>query len=259
MRRSPRLGLALLIALLAACGRHEAHRSEPAPDSTVGQVQPGDTNPADASYPSPPQPAGPQIGKSDSLINAIKPQLDDWVVMWRETLPGFLPESLWSQGKRVWKPGNEGGMEGGAGSELTATILTLDSPGGRYSLCIDNYQYIQPDGDTLIVGGDPESQPSLTDNIVKRQENLAMCGTSCGFHWAKWLSPTSFALGSWTEADEYGQWKQGRLTVYSIRESTRVDYATRIVSVNDYDRYYRAWTLWLLKRYHEIMKAHPKT
>ena len=74
-----------------------------------------------------------------------------------------------------------------------------------------------PDGDSLIVGGDPESQPSLTDNTTKASVNLAMCGTPCGFHWAKWLSPTSFALGSWSEADDYGHWMQGGLSIYSIR------------------------------------------
>jgi hypothetical protein len=263
-----RLFAVLIVVLFTAtsCGRHEAKRAEPAPDSTLATSPRSSAgNSADTFEPAPPQPSGPQVGKRDSLINAIAPQLSDWVVMWRETLPGFLPDSLWSQGKDSWKfvgvrEPDSGPVEDGAPSgDLAARILTLDSPGGRYSLCIDNYQYMTPDGDSLIVGGDPESQPSLTDNTTKASVNLAMCGTPCGFHWAKWLSPTSFALGSWSEADDYGHWMQGGLSIYSIRDSTRANYVTRIVPVNDYDRYFRAWNLWLLGRYREIMKARPGT
>jgi hypothetical protein len=246
-----------------SCGRHEAKRAEPAPDSTLATTPPSSAgNPADTFEPAPPQPSGPQVGKRDSLINAIGPQLSDWVVMWRETLPGFLPDSLWREGTESWEfagarePGSGSLEDGTSSGDLTSQILTLDSPGGR---CLDNYQYIQPDGDSLIVGGDPESQPSLRDNTTKASVNLAMCGTSCGFHWGKWLSPTTFALGSWNQADDYGHWMQGGLSIYSIRDSTRANYVTRIVPVNDYDRYFRAWNLWLLKRYREVMKSHPGT
>ena len=78
---------------------------------------------------------------------------------------------------------------------------------------------------------------------------LLQTGSMAGYHWGAWLSNTSFAVGGWTEADDYGQWMQGQLWLYSLSDSTVSTYATRIISADVYARYEASWHGWLLKRY----------
>jgi cytosine/uracil/thiamine/allantoin permease len=73
------------------------------------------------------------------------------------------------------------------------------------------------------------------------------------------LSPTRFALGGWRDADDFGQWKQGSLWIYSLTDSMMASYSTRIVSSVDYERYAAAWNAWLLRRYRTIVSSRPRS
>src|SRR5207249_9794046 len=110
---SERVAAVVLTALLLVApsaaqreGQHEvqsegSHTLAPR-DSTSTYV-----NPADVPHPCPPQPSGPQIGKTDSLMNAAAPKLSPWVKMWQASLPGFKQDSLYRVGTaRALRGGN---------------------------------------------------------------------------------------------------------------------------------------------------------
>ena len=84
-------------------------------------------------------------------------------------------------------------------------------------------------------------------------------GTSCWFDWGVWLSPASFALAGGQEADDFGQWIQGTLQIYSLSDSTVATYVTRIVSREEYGRYRQAWERWLRARYRSLRASRPRT
>jgi hypothetical protein len=260
--RLTRIALALVaMALIAGCGKRGPNHESPGRDSSHGRGSQPYENPATVPHPSPSQPAGPQIGKSDSLLNAIAPRLMDWVSMWRAALPGFRADSMWGGWRAKWSRIHADSVSDDLfrkedESDVTYELLGLPSPDGRYLLHIDRYQYVAVDDGELEVGGDVDSHPILVDQHAKTFVTLDECGTPCGYHWGRWLSPTTFALAGWHDADEFGQWRQGGLSIYSIPDSSVVTYATRIVSRDSYDRYETAWEDWLLKRYRAVRAHH---
>jgi hypothetical protein len=256
-----RLTIVVLVVLCAGCAKQDGGRADHSTESDSARAGPGYVNPADVPHPSPPQPSGPQIGRTDSVMNAVAPGVTEWIAMWRPALPGFESDSLWRTGSRRWRPiyvrNLEPEHQAGGEEGLTFQILGLPSPGGRHVLNVDWYQLIQPSGDSLEVGGEPDSQPTLIDHHTKQEAILAQCGTGCGFHWGEWLSTTSFALGGWQDADDFGQWKQGVLAIYSLTDSSVTSYETRIISVADYARYESGWGAWLMRRYRAVKGARP--
>ncbi len=194
-------------------------------------------------------------------MNAIAPELSDWVSMWRAALPGFEVDSTWGGVQQRWSPIFSDTIEDDfgktvSGGDITFKLLGVTSPGGRYVLDIDRYQHIGLENDELEVGGEPDSWTLLIDRRANREMTLARCGTPCGYHWGRWLSPTKFALAGWQDADESSEWKQGNLLIYSMTDSTVDAYVTRIVSASDYELYQEAWKAWLLRRYHEFRSSH---
>ena len=241
--------LALAFALAEGCARKSDELGEFTADSTA-TAQPT------VAYPSPPQPEGAQVGRSDPILNAAEPQLRDWVTMWQAALPGFRVDSTWKADIQRWAPRqrrierNLQHME--VETDLAFRLLSSRSPDGRYSRDVDTYQVAFPMGDTIETGGEPDSQPVLVDLADSTEAPLQFCGPGCGFHWGAWLSPTRFALGGWQQADDHGQWLQGSLSIYSIRDLTVRRYETRIISAGDYALYNAAWKRWLLGRYHRL-------
>ena len=223
-------------------------------------------NPAAVPHPCPPQPTGPQVGRSDPLLNSARPILAEWSAMWARALPDFAVDSLWRVGTDRWaamyvrpfepvKPGPGVDVE----DYLAFELLGIRSPDRRYTLDVDDYQAVVPMGDSIEVGGEPDSQCSLIDDRQRLEAMLHQCGTGCGFHWGAWLSPSSFALGGWSEADDYGEWQQGHLWLYSLADSSVTEYVTRIVPADTFERYKDAWLSWLLGRYRAWKRVHPPT
>jgi len=151
------------------------------------------------------------------------------------------------------------GEDSDAGADLATELLSLPSPDHRFILCVDSYQVVIPGSESVEVGGEPDSRCSLIDMRDTTEVVLQFCGTSCGNHWGCWLSPTSFAVGGWNNADDFGQWKQGGLSLYSLRDSSVTEYQTRIVSEESYRAYEAAWHGWLLKRYQVWMRSRRAT
>jgi len=216
---------------------------------------------AEAVHP-PAQPSGPQIGKTDALLNAAVPKLSTWMAMWAAALPGFEADSLWAGSRGRWLPGSGGVDEDylheahESPDDVTFKLLAFPSPGGHHLLYVDVYQAIMADGDTLEIGGEPDSRTVLINQRTNTVAIIRSCGTPCGSHWAAWLSPTSFALAGWQDADAYSEWKQGTLEIYSIPDSTVATYVTRVVPAKDYEQYVSAWESWLLKRYRALRNTH---
>lgn len=257
-----RMGRVVVLAWIAwaslGCERRPAATGS-APDSTAAP----DRTPADAAVGAPPQPAGPQIGKTDESINAAAPRLAEWVGMWRRSLPGFEVDSLYRWGsKTAWEPGVVQPLESvfPPSSEQAATfqVLHATSPDGRYDLIFDRYQYIEEGAGGVEVGGEPDSAPLLLDRKLGTSYQFAFCGTPCGYHWGAWLSPTRFALAGWQEAGDDGRWKQGHLTLYSIADSSRVAYQTRIIPARDFAGYAQAWRSWVAARFRALTRSSPK-
>lgn len=184
--------------------------------------------------------------------------------MWVQALPGFAPDSLWLVHRGRWTPLARGryeprviGKDADPGEDLAFELLGLHSPDRRYILDVDSYQVIVPGDDALTVGGEPDSRCTLIDESARLELVLLECGTPCGSHWGTWFSNSSFAVGSWDDADDFGQWKQGGLSIYSIPDSSVSVYATRIVSAAAYARYEAAWHGWLLERYRKLKHPRP--
>ncbi len=258
--------LVLLAVVLASCSPHRPseRRERAASDSASALAAP--INPADVPHPCPPQPAGPQVGRSDPALNAAAPRLAEWSALWAHALPGFATDSLWGVGRERWKPDRVIAYERstpGVDSDreeqddLAADLLDVRSPDRRLTLCVDSYQVVIPAGDSIEVGGDPDARCSLIDQRHSTETVLMQTGSMAGYHWGAWLSPASFVLGGWTEADDYGQWMQGQLWIYSLSDSTVSSYVTRIVPAGDYEKYRAAWHGLLLRRYREWKRTHP--
>jgi hypothetical protein len=254
--------VALIASLLtmAACARRETQHEierESTPPRASRDTTSAYTNPAAVPHPSPPQPAGPQVGKTDSIMNAAARRLNPWVRMWQASLPGFKPDSLYHNGMRP-------ALRGGYVQPLrniyppdpehrdVFSVLSAMSPDGRYKLVFDWYQYIGENEGDIETGGEPDSAPLLLDLRFRTSNQFEFCGTPCAFDWGVWLSPTSFALGGWQDADEYGQWKQGRFSIYSIPDSTASSYVTRIISAENFVDYRAAWKAWVAARYRAL-------
>jgi hypothetical protein len=204
--------------------------------------------------------AGP-IGRTDATMNAIAPELEEWVAMWRTVIPGFEVDSLWGGKRQKWVPDRVSKLESNSDNEndedtLTFRVLGIPSPDGHRILYIDSYQWIQGGEGGIEAGGEPDSKPVLIDRHARIETDLEFCGTTCGFHWGRWLSADRFALGGWSDAGEDGQWKLGSLSIYDVRDSTVINYVTRSVPDSEYARYHAAWKQWLLKRYRE---TRPRT
>jgi hypothetical protein len=258
------LEVAALVLAVLGCGRKttsmRGHGS--AADSTSAST--GFTNPAEVPHPCPAQPSGPQVGRSDPRLNAVSPRLAEWTAMWAQALPGFAPDSMWLVHRGRWNALARGkyqpmviGKDADPGEDLAFELLGLRSPDRRYILDVDSYQVIEPSGDSLNVGGEPDSRCTLIDEPARLEFVLLECGTPCGYHWGTWLSNSSFAVGGWNDADDFGQWKQGGLSIYSIPDSSVTEYATRIVSAAAYARYEAAWGGWLLRRYRMLKHSRP--
>lgn len=50
-----------------------------------------------------------------------------------------------------------------AGDDLAFALLGIHFPDGRYFLDVDGYRAIEPEGDSIVVGGEPDSYCSLID------------------------------------------------------------------------------------------------
>jgi hypothetical protein len=199
------------------------------------------------------QPSGPPIGQSDTLVNARRPQLAEWETMWSAAMPGFSVDSLWLVRRDRWRPLYERPFERRreSSNDVSFEVMGIRSPDETRTLLVDGYQLIQPEGDSLEVGGEPDSQTSLIDHRTIVETIITQCGPSGGFDWGEWNSATSFALGGWTETDD-GQAKLGCLWFYSIPDSTVVEYRTRIVTPDEFSRYQAAWRGWLNTRYRAV-------
>src|SRR6185436_13845940 len=101
------VGLAMSVVLgLVGCGKKQAgaDRADGAkPDSARNMAS--DENPAAVPHASPPQPQGPQVGRSDPLLNASRTRLAEWASMWGRALDGFSLDSLWLVRRGHWSPG----------------------------------------------------------------------------------------------------------------------------------------------------------
>ncbi len=244
--------LVFIVAALGAvgCAKRESH-------------QEGSTTRAVAQDSLSPQPTGALVGKNDPQINSAAPKLKPWVVLWQHAIPGFLPESLYLMGtapafrgghvqplKNVYPPP--------AVNASAFLVFSARSPDGAYNLIFDRYQCIAEDGEELEIGGDPDSGPLLLDLRRGVSNQFETCGTPCGFDWGVWLSPTEFALAGWQDVKGTGPWKEGRLAIYSLEDSTSTTYVTRPIPPGTFAKYRATWEAWVASRYRALkpVKAH---
>jgi hypothetical protein len=199
--------------MLAGCGRREERQTTVAPPRTQG----------------------------DSLIHAIAPELEEWVAMWRAAMPKFKADSLWALPRYRWTPVAESGFEDP--DSLGRNLYGVWSPDGTRCLVIDSHLWFRINGDAIEAGGAKESRPRLVDHRTQTGVSVALCESSCGYHWASWLSGTRFVLAGWQDSESGG--KQGTLFVYDLGDSMVTPYTTRVVSAADYPRYFVAWKRWL--------------
>jgi hypothetical protein len=240
--------LAVFVLGSAGCQSKEP-KATPVPESATG-----DTTSGMRSESGPPQPSGAQIGTSDSLMNVAAPKLEEWIAMWRASLPGFAVDSLWMDKKQRWSPDLLRKIEGDIRHRETPTdvafeILGIRSPDGRRILDVDRYLVIEPVGDDVDESGEPDSQPWLIDRRAGTEALLKTCGTDCSFHWGTWLSPSRFALAGMRDGDDgYGHWVQGQIWIYSLDDSMVAGYVTRIVTRERAGGYAAARHEWLRAR-----------
>jgi hypothetical protein len=209
----------------------------------------------------PPPPPGDPVGHKDARLNAAAPNLAEWVTMWRAADPRFQPDSLYFAGESAAfrggyvQPLNDFDPPSPEGASIM-DVLAADSPDDRYKLVFDHYQGITDDDGDVDIAGDADSAPLLLDRNQGISNRFEFCGPSCGFHWGAWLSPTSFVLAGWEEPGPTQRWTRGRVTIYSIPDSSSASYVTRAMSAEDFDRYRSAWKQWVVARYHAYKAKH---
>jgi len=261
------VAVTVLFLATAGCVRREKPREvqrDVSPPSAAPDTTPTYANPVEVPHPCPPQPRGPQVGKTDSLMNVAAPRLSRWARMWQTSLPGFQPDSLYREAvhsalrggyvqplKNMYPPDPD--------HRSVFSVLSAMSPDGRYKLVFDWYQYVGERDGEVVTGGEPDSAPLLLDLRFGTSNQFETCGTPCAFDWGTWLTSTTFALGGWESVDDYGQWRQGRLSIFSIPDSTETSYVTRIISAEKFGKYRAAWEAWVAARYRALKEARPRT
>lgn len=245
-----RLALTVGIISILGCGRRsvEERRSGVAADSARASLNRQSPEGVPSSNF---EPTGPPIGRSDTLVNAARPQLAEWEALWSAAMPGFALDSLWLVGQRRWRPIQQRPFvrRRQTSKDVSFEVLGLRSPDESRTLLIDHYLVVEPEGDSLSVGGEPESEPSLIDHRAIVESLFALCGTPCRYSWGTWLAADRFALGGFSDSDTRGRLHHGSLWIYSISDSSVSEYGTRSFSREEYDRYLASWNAWLLRRY----------
>src|SRR5206468_11110350 len=140
----------LLIGLLWACGGKKPDRAAVSTTQDSSTLQPETRSER-------------PIGRSDAVMNGLRPALHEWVAMWRRAIPGFEVDSLRSEGRSAWSISWTPAFTPNRFTEvpwedsLTAAVFTVQSPDGEFDLEIDDYQAITEDGGVFSVGGEPDS------------------------------------------------------------------------------------------------------
>ena len=232
-----------LVTIPLGCSK----RKEPPSGGVVGET--------------PPPPPGKPVGQNDPRVNAAVAKLAEWVAMWRAADPTFRPESLYFAGARAaFRDGYIQPIRDfdapSAEEAPTMEALAADSPDRRYKLVFDHYQEITEDHGDIDISGEPDSAPLLLDRKRGISNRFEFCGTPCGFFWGAWLSPTSFVLAGWQEAEPTSHWTRGQVTIYSIPDSTSATYVTRATSSAGFEHYREAWVHWVTPRYRAFQAKH---
>jgi hypothetical protein len=249
MRRFGVVGvfMALVASMwLAGCGG----RSQSSTTSTASGVAQQDG--ADLPVDQRPKILGPPLGPGDSVMIGIAGPLAPWVEMWGQAIPGFHVDSLHRGGSSTaFRGGQVQPLEAVEPSlaGLSHRVFAVDSPTGRYSLIIDQFQGVVEDRGVLVASVGTESAPLLLDRGRRSSNRFATCGADCRFEWGAWIDSLRFVLAG---SNSSGPGAGGYLDVYSIEDSSRVRYWTRVVSEDERRRYETAWGQWLRQRYREL-------
>ncbi len=200
------------------------------------------------------------VGASDSLILAIAPRIEPWVVMWRQAMPEFRPDSLIRVGvapafrgyvqplKAMYPPSEE--------KKATFQILTASSPDGRYNLIFDSYLIIEQDAGEIDISGEPDSAPLLLDLLQGVSNQFEFCGTDCKFHWGVWLSPKRFVLAG-SQYDDPPGVLRGKVQIFSLDDSSVTTYVTRGAPPSRAGEYRLAWRTWVVSRFRALKNSKP--
>lgn len=255
--RSAGFALALLLAAAVAAGcARKSGDSSGAADSTAARPAAGASTTRDPDDERPDALFGPAIGARDSLIETIRPDLAEWVALWRSAQPAFRVDSLRAGGWSAFRPAPDAmpwpfpGITHDAGGPESSPAMLRVAPGGRYALLIDRYLDVSTDGPPgADVGGEPDSAPVLLDRGTGVTSTFEFCGTSCVFQWGAWIDSTRFVLGGQAFTGLAGGGAYGTLGYYDLRARRK---ATWYVPASDsaaLERYHRAWWEWLMRRY----------
>lgn len=252
---------AVLVLAAAGCAKKESRQETNATDSIAARES---RSSAELPGAAPSESASIPVGRSDSLINAIAPKIAPWVAMWLHAEPEFEADSLIRVGtasafrgateqplKSFYPPPEE--------SEPVFLILSAHSPDSRYNLIFDWYQHIEETGEEIDIGGDADSGPLLLDLRRGTASLFGMCGTPCGYHWGIWISPSSFALAGWQEADASSRSHRGRLEIYSLADSTVTTYVTRVVPSKQFALYRATWEKWVATKFRALKTPTPRS
>jgi hypothetical protein len=223
-------------------------------------------NPADRPEPKPPQPAGASIGRRDSLMNALRPELAEWVTMWRAAIPGFKVDSLYFVDRHPWKivweelpPTDKHAPWYPWDDQISAQVLTITSRDSAFELWIDADQSIdESDSGEIVIGGEPDSRSELIDRHGNRSVRIFDAGTGAGAHWGHWFGSRRVALAGWSNASDYGHWNQGWISIYSIPDSSITRYVTRIIPWDKFRLYSAEWEKWIAARYRTLKRRASK-
>src|SRR5258705_7587959 len=131
---------------LAGCGG----RSQSSTNSSTasGVAQQDEAVPVDQR----PKVLGPPLGPGDSVMAGIGGPLAPWVEMWGQAIPGFQVDWLHRGGSSAaFRAGQVQPLEAVEPSlaGLSHRVFAVDSPSGRYSLIIDQFQGVVEDRGVL--------------------------------------------------------------------------------------------------------------
>jgi hypothetical protein len=187
----------------------------------------------------------PYVGQGDSLINALRPRLVQWLALWHQADPDFVLDSL-ARGERVrFQP--ERSMPVARAPGRAAASLSQPSPDSARLLLPDSYIEVVRSRRGIDLYREPDSAPAVVDLATGTQHVLFTYGTLNRFDDGFWIDASRFALWGWAQTgNEPPRWA-GTLAVYDLGDSTEVTYLTSPVDEAARQRYDEAWLAWKLR------------
>lgn len=133
-----------------------------------------------------------------SLAPALESDLKEWLVAWRAVQPGLRVDQFKKLETHEIR-GPWGPMTVDLSQGNPKLPLYIFSPDGRWLVDPFGSLHLMSQNGLIRGGFDVDSYVYLMDRETLRKRQILVCGTSCGYHEAVWLSNDAFVVAGYDE------------------------------------------------------------